>query len=402
MANVTQALKLIKYNIKAQKAGVNTVKTSVLSGKPGIGKTVRMKELADELNMNFLHVSAPEISPESLTGIPEFVDVENFSKYHVNDITSKGTVWSIPELILNANTLAEQSGKDGCILMLDDLHEMPMATQSYLYKILNERAVSNYKLADNVYLTGACNDSDAANFNGFPSPIINRIALLDAKFDENEWLNTYASKLHHNVRSFLNSNSKFIQEEEDTEHAYGTPRSWDFLSQQYSFIEKDDKEFAVAAIYDIAASLVSDEAALNLEKHVKYMEKLNLEHYVKERKMIDLSNEEPLEQYVYGYIVNFINTIDDAFYLNDVITKNFNVTNFLTTIAVELQLKLTEYREGTFLPNGLKLFLKTLIDDEINEDDFEELIDAEKEKLKTFSITKEDELLDSVMNYLGE
>jgi hypothetical protein len=59
---------------------------------------------------------------------------------------------------------------------------------------------------------------------------------------------------------------------------------------------------------------ISEKASLEFEKHVAYIEKLNLKKYVTARKLFDVSEKKALDQVLMGYLPNFIKNIKDGEY----------------------------------------------------------------------------------------
>lgn len=390
MATIKNALQITKLSIKAQQENYDVAKTTILAGKPGIGKTQRMEQLAEQLNMHFFHISAPEISPEHLSGIPDFKDVKGFGKYHANGVEAKATYWSVPEIIYNANTLASDKSKNGTILMLDDIHEAPLATVAYFYQLFNEKKLSNFSLDSKVFLVGAMNDSDQANFDGLPSPVKNRISLIKVDFDPDEWLEGYSKNLHFHIRSFLQSQPKFLNEDETTDlNQFGTPRSWTNLAALYGYSYNEDSTFTLENISDIASSNVSHKATQELEIHVQYLEKLNLNMYVETKKIFNIKDfKSPLDQVLMGYVVNFIHSIEDAQYLSDLLSKNIKSRNFIGFIGAELYSKY----ESNSCSKGLEFFIDFLLledNEEIDISKYGKLTKKEKDIISNFKIEEE-------------
>ena len=59
---------ILKTNIEGQLNGADIGGGICIAGKPGIGKTQTMYQIAKDLNMNILQISIPEISTEELSG----------------------------------------------------------------------------------------------------------------------------------------------------------------------------------------------------------------------------------------------------------------------------------------------------------------------------------------------
>jgi hypothetical protein len=395
-------------NIRASKEGMDVAKTIALSGKPGIGKTQRMKKLADDMKMDFYHVSMPEMDISLMSGLPEFENLASLdtSKYHKNHIDGKGVVWSMPEIIMNANIMAEKN-ENGVILMLDDLHQTPISTMPYLYQLLNEKSLGNYKLHENVHLVGALNDSEDANFDGIESPVMNRMSFIKAEFDVVEFLEGYAKKFPFQIRSFLEQNPDFVNEEESTISAFGTPRSWNALSNSFEFVERNDKEFLIDNVFDFAASHVSEKASLEFEKHVSYIEKMNLQKYISDKKIFDVTNKKALDQVLLGYLPILVISVDDGIFLGEVLIKNIQNNNFVAFSMVEIYNKYSQAIEKgdddlRLVSNGVKLVIGKILDDNDIIDNIKKDLKDDKMKKKVDKFKFSDEDKDVLFNLLSD
>lgn len=370
MGSLAVSLELVKMNIEAQKKGLRVAKTIALSGKPGIGKTERMRDLAESMGMEFYHQSMPEMDISVMSGLPDFYEVDGIdvSSYHKNSLKGKGVAWTMPEIIMNANIMANKN-ENGVILMLDDLHQTPISTMPYLYQLLNEKSLGNYILDDKVFLVAGLNDSADANFDGIESPVMNRMSFLKTEFDVVEFLDGYAKKFPVQVRSFLDQNPDFVNEEESTLGAFGTPRSWNALSESFGYIYKNNKEFLLDNIFNLASGSVSEKASLEFEKHVLYIEKLNLDKYVRDEKMIDIGAMKSLDQVLMGYIPNFIKSKKSGVYLAKLMEDNINNSNFIAFAMAEIYNKYSfavskNDDELKSITEGVRLVIGKLLDDD--------------------------------------
>lgn len=397
MGSLTVNLELVKMNIEAQKSGLKVAKTIALSGKPGIGKTERMRALAESMGMEFYHQSMPEMDISVMSGLPDFYEVEGIdvSSYHKNAIKGKGVAWTMPEIIMNANIMATRN-ENGVILMLDDLHQTPISTMPYLYQLLNEKSLGNYVLDENVFLVAGLNDSADANFDGIESPVMNRMSFLKTEFDVVEFLDGYAKRFPVQIRSFLDQNPDFVNEDESTMGAFGTPRSWNALSESFNYMYKNNKKFLLDNLFNMASGSISEKASLELEKHVMYIEKLNLDKYVREEKLFDINKMKTLDQVLMGYIPNFIKSVKSGVYLTRLMETNIKNSNFVAFSMAEIYNKYSyaiakNDDELSTITDGLKLVIAKLLDDDDMLDKLKEgrdkdevkLIDGVKFKTKT-------------------
>ena len=375
---------ILKTNISGQLQGADIGGGICIAGSPGIGKTQTMYKIAKDLNMNIVQVSIPEVSTENLSGIPDFIDADYMDEYSTTATTgSQATKWSVPAIIENANRLANEEGKDGCILFIDDLHRVNMAVAPYLYGLLGERKLGSYKLDQKVAIMGAMNDSDEAGFSGVDSPIKDRIGILPVPFDFDYWFAGFGRRLHFYVSSFLKAHPKYVQEEESTMiEQFATPRSWTHLANEF---ELYDRSFVAANAALLAKQKVSKSAANELAKHIAYVEAIDFTNVIAKKKSIKVNDLKPIDQILYAYIINYVDTISDAEYVMSLIDDNIDSANFIGFIVGELYNKFLAKEDGKPLSNGLIAILEKMLGYPYDESSYKNLAKKDVELLETLS-----------------
>jgi hypothetical protein len=315
-----------------------------------------MYALAEELGMEVLQVSIPEVSTEELSGIPDFIDAHHMDKYSTTGTTSSmATKWSVPQIIETANRLATKEESNGCILFIDDLHRVNMAVAPYLYGLLGERKLGSFKLDPKVVLMAAMNDSDEAGFSGIDSPIKDRLGILPVPFDFEYWFQNFGRGLHFYIASFLKSHSSYAQEDESTMiEQFGTPRSWTHLANEF---ELYNRQFIQDNTTFLAKQKVSTGAANALAKHIAYMEAIDFTSIVNSKKPIAIDNLKAIDQILYAYIINYVATLEDAAYVMELMDSNVNSANFMGFIAGELYTKYINKDKGKPTSDGLTAML---------------------------------------------
>lgn len=350
--------KILEVNIKGQLAGSDIGGGICIAGSPGIGKTQTMYAIAKKLNMGILQASIPEISTEELSGIPSFMEAKHMDKYSTTGtVNSEATKWSVPQLIETANRLANEN--NGCILFIDDLHRVNMAVAPYLYGLLGERKLGSFRLDPKVAIMGAMNDSDEAGFSGIDSPIKDRLGILPVPFDFDHWFSNFGRNLHFYISSFLKVHPTYAQEDESTMiEQFATPRSWTHLANEF---ELYDREFIQENTALLSKQKVSKAAANELAKHVAYVEAIDFSDKVAKRAMIDISDERPIDQILYAYIINYIETIEDGRYICELIDKNIEVSNFIGFVVGEIYNKYLQQKAGKKVHPGLIMVIEKIL-----------------------------------------
>lgn len=391
--------KILETNILGQLAGADIGGGICIAGSPGIGKTQTMYKIGRDLNMHVLQVSIPEISTENLSGIPDFMEAAHMDPYSTTGTTnSLATKWSVPQIVETANRLATQEGSNGCILFIDDLHRVNMAVAPYLYGLLGERKLGSFRLDAKVAIMGAMNDSDEAGFSGIDSPIKDRIGMLPVPFDFDYWYANYAKKLHFYIASFLKAHPAYAQEDESTMiEQFATPRSWTHLANEF---ELYDLDFLQANAALLAKQKVSKAASLELSKHITYIEAIDFTKKIKDKNSIDINALRPIDQILYAYIVNYVDTIQDAEFVMKLIDENIASANFIGFIVGELHTKFVQASEGKPLSNGLRLMTNALLELDFDKDDYNNISDKDAKLAATVTYKEADKLFSLASEFM--
>ena len=193
----------------------------LLSGNPGIGKTVMLHQMAERNNWGFIPVHIGLLPPEKLSGIPK--------------IEGNDTIWTVPELITQANKLAEIH--DVVIIFWDDIHLASADVQKYFFEIASEKKIHGYKLPNNVFFIAAGNPSAKAGKKQFLSPVINRVIVIEVYQDVNDWLEwAMENNIHPVITSYVAANPEHLSTPEDV-NPFASPRSWHALSKSLYVFE---------------------------------------------------------------------------------------------------------------------------------------------------------------------
>lgn len=367
---------IVKQNIEAQLVN-KSVAPLCIAGEPGTAKSTTVELLAKELNMGFVSESGPTLSHEILSGLPDTVDAAEYQSNSIDGSIPKATLWSIPEMVAKAI----RSAKDKpTVLLIDDFHMVSPHLQSYFYGLLLERRLGNYKLSDNIAVILTMNESDAAGFKGINSAVRNRMSILSVKFDFEYWFEGFGNRLHYLVASFLKAKPQYCQEEESTGIiGYATARAWTAIATELGFHQN---EFVAKHAKTIAGMQISAEAATAFQAHVNYVSAIDFTNVVNNRTLVNLAEKDPLDSIIYAYITNFINTIEDGYYLLNLMDNNANDESsaFIGFVLGELYIKYTTQEEP--LSEGLTFVIDKLLNNKMDPANYPE---TPKTKLETIS-----------------
>ena len=375
--SMKNAIELVKFELLAQEAGaVRQVPT--LAGKPGIGKTESLKALATELGYELIVTQLSAVAPEEFSGIPEFLDApKDFSgKYSVSGVNgAKITRWTVPELVANANYRAErikEQGGKGVVVLFDDIHAADPALERYMFNLFLDKAVGQYKLADNVLICAAMNDSDEAGFRGFNAAVMDRLAVYPVEFDFDHWYKIIGGNLDNVVAAFLRNHKERAQGEESVDSVSPSPRSWTELSNFLKFMRSKNVNIDNTMLKNAARARVGDEVAAELVKFNVLYEKFNFEAKIKlpaDKIQIPV---DMVEQLMFAGIVRYVKTEEQGEKIVKLIENNKDANLFISELVNEIAVL---YRIDSYKNNkGFKKIVDWIMnveDEKINQTFFD-------------------------------
>lgn len=179
-------------------------------GKPGIGKSDLVRQVALELDRSLIDQRAILLDPIDLRGLPLITDGQ--------------VSWSTPSFLPTAG-----SG----ILFLDELNAAPPLVQTACYQLILDRRLGDYIMPDGWAIVAAGNrQTDRAGAQRMPSALSNRFIHLTLEPDLQDWTDWAAQ---HNVApeliAFLRFRPELLHKYSGEEQAFPSPRTWSFASQ---------------------------------------------------------------------------------------------------------------------------------------------------------------------------
>ncbi|NRB00231.1 MAG: AAA family ATPase [Rhodobacteraceae bacterium] len=190
----------------------------MLHGKPGVGKSQIVQQLADRIGAKLFDLRLTTIEPQDLRGLPYY------------DHDQKRTVWYRPEDLPN-------SPDEPSVLFLDELTAAAPTLQPTVYGLLQERRVGRHVLPDSVFIVAAGNTvDDGAIAYDMGTALSDRLIHLEIQASAKDWLENYAvnRSLHPAVTAFLRARPDLLETTETAlrkgETIACTPRSWERVS----------------------------------------------------------------------------------------------------------------------------------------------------------------------------
>ncbi|MEM9238609.1 MAG: MoxR family ATPase [Pseudomonadota bacterium] len=211
------ALETLEAGWQAQSAG-HLTSSWMLHGRPGVGKTQLVTELAQRIGGRLFDIRLTTIEPQDLRGLPYY------------DHDTKKTVWYRPE------DLPDDPGQPS-VLFLDELTAASPNLQPTVYGLLQERRVGRHVLPASVFIVAAGNTvDDGAIAYQMGTALSDRLIHLQVNADAKDWLERYAVDrgLSPMVTAFLRARPDLLDTTEQAlrrgEMIACTPRSWERVS----------------------------------------------------------------------------------------------------------------------------------------------------------------------------
>ena len=252
-----EALEVLRSGWKAQEAGEMTA-SWMLHGRPGVGKTMIVQQLADEIGAKLFDLRLTTIEPQDLRGLPYY------------DHDRKRTIWYRPEDL-------PENPVQPSILFLDELTAASPYLQPTVYGLLQERRVGRHVLPDTVMIIAAGNMAeDGAVAYEMGSALADRLVHMIVMAQAEDWLSGYALRhaLHPAVTAFIRTRPDLLDTGEATlrrgQAIACTPRSWDRVSRiMQSVPNRAQRQIMIAGTVGEAAAaefaLIADDIAASVQ-----------------------------------------------------------------------------------------------------------------------------------------
>lgn len=208
-----RALEALRLGHAAQMRGDLTA-SWMLHGRPGIGKTEIVAQLAEETGSRLFDLRLTTIEPQDLRGLPFY------------DHAARRTVWYPPEDL-------PDDPDQPAILFLDELTAAAPALQPTVYGLLQERRVGLHGLPASTFIVAAGNTvDDGAVAYEMGTALSDRLIHLNVVAEAADWIARYAVPrgLHPAVIAFVRTRPDLLDTTADAlqrgRMIACTPRSW--------------------------------------------------------------------------------------------------------------------------------------------------------------------------------
>lgn len=187
-------------------------------GKPGVGKSEGIRQCAGDHDAALVDIRLSQYDSVDLRGIP---------------VPHAGmTVWHAPiTLPFKGNAEFEKLDSSKPIfLFLDEVNAAAPSVAAVAYQLINDRAVGEHQLLDNVVVVAAGNrEQDRGVTNRMPTPLANRFTHFEIDVDVDAW--TFWAQqagLPAEGLAFMQFRKPLLStfDPSKPDKAFATPRSW--------------------------------------------------------------------------------------------------------------------------------------------------------------------------------
>ncbi len=237
----------IKYY---QKNKLGTVPSVCLWGPMGVGKSMAVFEIAENLSkelgyeVGVTDIRLGNFSPIDLRGIPSA------------DAKKEFTVWLKPKIF-------DFDKEKVHILFLDEISSVPQSVQAAAYQIVLDKQIGEFSFPENCIMICAGNrTTDRSIAFKMSKALANRLRHFEVRADYDGWKNwAVKNGIHEMVLGYLAFDNSSLNKEPDLEElAFPTPRSWEFVSNTLEVMEEEPRQ-----IHELIAGCVGVTTALAFE-----------------------------------------------------------------------------------------------------------------------------------------
>lgn len=205
-----------------------------LEGRPGIGKTEIVKQIADELGVGYVSFSLTHHTRNSLLGLPVIKDLHN----------GKYTEYTMSEIIAKVLKKKEEGIEEG-ILLLDEFSCVSDSILPAMLAFLQTKNIGMHRLPEG-WVIVLCGNPPQYNRNArkFDAAILDRIRKISVEFDAQVFLSYAQEKGMHPVMiTYLTMNpaNVYLCEHDNKELQLVTCRGWENLSHALYGMERLEK-----------------------------------------------------------------------------------------------------------------------------------------------------------------
>lgn len=222
-------------------------------GKPGIGKSELLEQLAKNLGMQLEILMLTQIDSQDLRGI------------QYPDPVTKRMVYYPPEFLPGPNS-------PPTILFLDELTGAEPRLQVSAYQLLLSRRIGSYHLPDNCYVCAAGNGpGDGAIAYEMGTALSSRLLHISIQAEPKSWLEwAVENKIHPSVLTLIQLRGDLLEQVDaqlTNGHLIGpNPRAWARVSHILYSVGVDNREIAEPLVEGLIGKSAAADLFLTAEE----------------------------------------------------------------------------------------------------------------------------------------
>lgn len=232
--------------------------TPFIWGKPGIGKSQAVKQIADEYGIKFIDLRLSQLESADVRGIP------------VPDLDQGISKWLPPEF-LPFEGIKKFEGTAGVIL-LDEFNRARPDVLQAAFQLVLDRQVGMHKILDSWFIVAAGNlgDEDRTDVVEMDSALKNRFIHFHVDVELGPWLEwAEGAGVHSDIITFIQSKPAWLYHiANEDDNIFVTPRSW----EKFSLILSQNEDIDPAVITSTLGPDIINGAAGHFMKYLQSKE----------------------------------------------------------------------------------------------------------------------------------
>lgn len=204
---------------------VNQIPAIILRGAPGVGKSSIVRQVAENLGIEFIDVRLAQLERCDFCGLPS---VEN-----------NMTKWNVP-------SFWPRDPKSSGILFFDEITSATSDIQVAAYSMILDRKIPNtdYELPKKWIIVAAGNRSvDRAVVKTMSSALANRFMHFELEANSEEWCQwAITHDIHPAITGYINYRPQnlFKMDGQNLEMGWPSPRSWEKVNTMLSMFKNNE------------------------------------------------------------------------------------------------------------------------------------------------------------------
>jgi MoxR-like ATPase len=200
-----------------------------------------------------------------------------------------------------------QKGADG-VIFFDEINLAPPTVAGSAYQIINDRTISDRKLADDVFCMGAGNRAeDKAHIFEMPMPLHDRFAEVEIGVNVDDWTEWASANINPHLVSFINwKPNRLYHADVKKGDKPSTPRSVERASKLLA-----DKDITDNHAFELVAIACGEAFATEFQAYAKYYSQLNWANIYKNPSTVKKFEMDKLWAVAGGMTDQFLKGVED-------------------------------------------------------------------------------------------